>query len=224
MLFIVFPYFAISFAIIIGIYRYVHDKYSYSSFSSQFLENRMLFWGIIVFHYSIIAILVAHLWEGWLPRASVAVLSSPASLFIFELVGYILAYLAVGGLAVLVVRRLVDAKARRVTTFWDWLLLADLGLQIVLGAYIAQNFRWGSLWYPATASPWFYSLFFLRPDYSTIVNLPWFVKAHMFNGWVVIFLFPLTRLVHLVTVPITYLWRPFQMVIWNSWRGLRRIM
>ena len=224
LLFIVFPYFAISFALLAGIYRYIQDKYSYSSFSSQLLENRLLFWGIIVFHYAIIAILIAHLWAGWLPHVTMAFVGTPVSLFIFEMIGYILGFLAIGGLAILIVRRLVDRNARKVTTFFDWLLLAVLGLQLVLGSYIALSQRWGSLWYPALASPWFYSLFLLRPDYSTIVNLPWFVKAHFFIAWILVFLFPLTRLVHFVTVPFTYLWRPFQMVIWHSRRGLWKIM
>jgi nitrate reductase gamma subunit len=222
LLFIIFPYFAVSFAVLVGVYRYIQDKYSYSSFSSQLLENRLLVWGIIVFHYSIISILIAHLWWGWLPDVSIAFVSSSVSLFILEMLGYILGFLAIGGLGILIARRLIDPNVRKVTTFFDWLLLADLGLQLVLGSWIALSHRWGSLWYPATASPWFYSLFLLRPDYSTIVHLPWFVKAHFFNAWILVFLFPLTRLVHFVTVPVTYVWRPFQMVIWHSWKTFRK--
>ncbi len=222
LLFVVFPYFAILFAVIISIYRYKYDKFSYSSFSSQLLENRILFWGVIVFHYAILAILFAHLWEGWLPDASIAVVGTPLTLFVFEMAGYILGYLAIVGLAILIARRIINPEARKVTTFFDWLLLADLMIQFILGSYIALSHRWGSLWYPATASPWFYSLFLLRPDYSTIVNFPWFVKAHFFNAWILVFLFPLTRLVHFVTVPVTYLWRPFQMVIWNRWKNIRK--
>ncbi|MBI4301931.1 MAG: respiratory nitrate reductase subunit gamma, partial [Chloroflexi bacterium] len=45
--------------------------------------------------------------------------------------------------------------------------------------------------------------------------LPWAVKSHMLGGFLIIALFPFTRLVHLVTFPITYLWRPYQVVIWN---------
>jgi menaquinol-cytochrome c reductase iron-sulfur subunit len=43
----------------------------------------------------------------------------------------------------------------------------------------------------------------------------------MFNAFVVIGLFPFTRLVHLFTFPITYLWRSYQVVTWNrSAQGL----
>jgi nitrate reductase gamma subunit len=37
----------------------------------------------------------------------------------------------------------------------------------------------------------------------------------MLGGFLLIAVFPFTRLVHAVTVPITYLWRPYQVVIWN---------
>jgi nitrate reductase gamma subunit len=40
----------------------------------------------------------------------------------------------------------------------------------------------------------------------------------MLGGFFIILLFPFTRLVHLVTFPITYLWRPIQVVIWNRRR------
>ena len=35
------------------------------------------------------------------------------------------------------------------------------------------------------------------------------------GGFLLIALFPFSRLVHVVTVPIGYLWRPYQVVIWN---------
>jgi nitrate reductase gamma subunit len=30
------------------------DRFSYSSYSSQFLENRRLFWGSVLWHYGIV--------------------------------------------------------------------------------------------------------------------------------------------------------------------------
>jgi menaquinol-cytochrome c reductase iron-sulfur subunit len=37
----------------------------------------------------------------------------------------------------------------------------------------------------------------------------------LISGFVVILLFPFTRLVHVFAIPIEYLWRPYQVVIWN---------
>lgn len=46
-LFVAFPYLAVMLAVIVGVYRYVTDRFSYSSLSSQFLENRRLFWSSV---------------------------------------------------------------------------------------------------------------------------------------------------------------------------------
>ncbi len=63
--------------------------------------------------------------------------------------------------------------------------------------------------------PWLVSLVTLEPRIEHVTALPWVVKLHMLGGFVIVALFPFTRLVHVVTVPITYLWRPYQVVIWN---------
>ena len=97
----------------------------------------------------------------------------------------------------------------------DGLLLAVLFAQVVTGVWTAIVYRWGSLWYVNTATPWFWSLVSLHPDTARVAVLPAFVNFHMINGFVVILLFPFTRLVHVFTVPITYLWRPYQVVIWG---------
>ena len=60
-LFIALPYVALVLAIGVGIYRYVTNSYTYSSLSSQILENRKLFWGSVPWHYGITLILLAHL-------------------------------------------------------------------------------------------------------------------------------------------------------------------
>ena len=52
-LFIALPYMALVLAIGVGIYRYVTNRYTYSSLSSQILENRKLFWGSVPWHYGI---------------------------------------------------------------------------------------------------------------------------------------------------------------------------
>jgi nitrate reductase gamma subunit len=86
---------------------------------------------------------------------------------------------------------------------------------MALGIWIALGYRWGSDWYLHTIVPWIHSLFRLSPDVAYVANLPDVVKAHAVLGFFLIALFPFTRLVHVVTYPITYLWRPYQVYVWN---------
>lgn len=80
---------------------------------------------------------------------------------------------------------------------------------------IALGYRWGSDRYVHTAAPLMHSLVKLDPDVTTVTVLPWVVKAHMLGGFVLLAMFPFTRLVHIVTYPLSYLWRPSQIAVWN---------
>ncbi len=68
----VFPYVALILAIVGTIWRYFSDRFSYSSLSSQFLENRQLFWGSVPWHYGILIILAGHLIGFLIPRSVLA--------------------------------------------------------------------------------------------------------------------------------------------------------
>jgi len=214
-LFIAFPYAAVMIAILMGLYRYYRDRFTYSSLSSQFLENRTLFWGSVPWHYGIIVLLTAHLLPLIFPRVWGDLLSSQVRLYILEVTGLALALMTFVGMALLIVRRVLNPRVIAVTSIMDWFLLATLLFQVGLGFWIALVYRWGSGWYLHTAVPWLHSLFVFAPQIQYVTALPWLVKLHMLAGFFIILLFPFTRLVHVFTFPITYLWRPIQVVIWN---------
>ena len=215
LLFAVIPYVAVVVAVVGGIARYRMDRFSYSSQSSQFLESRALFWGSVFWHYGILLILGAHIlavmfWDPW----SVLV-GDPNRLYTLEVIGLALSLLALAGLAVLIVRRLAVRRVASVTSTMDWVLLIVLAAQVILGVWISLGYRWGSDWYLYTIVPWIHSLFKLNPQVEYVVNLPIVVKTHVVLGFALIALFPFTRLVHVVTYPVTYLWRSYQLVVWN---------
>jgi nitrate reductase gamma subunit len=215
LLYAVLPYLAVALAVVGGIVRYRLDRFSYSSHSSQFLESRALFWGSVAWHYGILLVLGAHVVAlmFWDPRA--ALVNDPNRLYTLEVIGLALSILALAGLSVLTVRRLTVRRVRAVTTPMDWALLVVLVVQVALGVWIALGYRWGSDWYVHTAVPWLHSLFKLNPQVEYMVALPTIVKLHALLGFGLIALFPFTRLVHVVTVPVTYLWRSYQLVVWN---------
>lgn len=214
-LFATFPYLAVIVAVGAGLYRYYRERFTYSSQSSQFLENRSLFWGSVTWHYGILLILSAHVLALLLPSLWGSLIADRIRLYILEVTGLALALLTIFGLALLIVRRIRKPNVFAVTSVMDWVLLAALLTQVVLGFWVALFYRWGSDWYLHTAVPWLISLTKLQPNITYVTVLPWTVKLHLLGGFVIIALFPFTRLVHLVTFPITYLWRPYQVVIWN---------
>jgi nitrate reductase gamma subunit len=214
-LFAAFPYVATALAVVVGILRYRLARFTHSSLSSQFLESRLLFWGSVPWHYAILIVLLAHVAPLVFPAGWAALIASPVRLWALEVTGLALALTALAGLAVLVLRRVSDDRARVVASPADWALLGVLLAQVALGFWIALAYRWGSDWYLHTAVPWLVSLATLRPAVHHVTALPWLVKLHMLGGFVLVALFPFTRLVHLVAFPWSYLWRPYQVVVWN---------
>jgi nitrate reductase gamma subunit len=213
-LFIVFPYVAVILAVGVSVYRFRTNRYSYSSVSSQLLENTKLFWGSVPWHYGITLILLAHLFAWLFPGWTGSILGHGTRLFVFEAAGLALAFFAAVGLVVLIARRLPQSRARAVTSPMDWVVLMLLLVQVLTGAAVALFDRWGSQWFLSTAAPWLWSLVRLHPDASAVAPLPALIQVHILCGFAIILLIPFSRLVHFVMVPIYYLWRPYQVVVW----------
>jgi len=213
--FIVLPYVAIVLAVGVGAYRFYKHPYTYSSLSSQLLENRKLYWGSVPWHWGISFILLAHLGAALFPGVAQAILGNRVRLLILECTGIALAVLALVGLIILIARRMGHAALPRfVTSIMDGVLLALLLMQVASGLGVSLFNRWGGLWYLHTAVPWFWSLVRLQPDSASVANLPALVQFHFAVGFLIILVFPFTRLVHLIKFPLHYLWRPYQKVVW----------
>ncbi len=221
-LFGAFPYVAIVVMIIGLIWRYVTNQFTFSSVSSQFLENRQLFWGSVPWHYGIIIILLGHLAGILFPSGVRAFNGVPVRLYILEGTALALSLSLLAGLVLLMLRRGAYARIRKTTSFMDVVLLVILLLQVATGIGIAIFYRWGSAWYVQTATPYIWSLFTLSPDVEYMSSLPLLSKLHAINAFVLIGFFPFTRMVHMLSVPFAYLWRPYQVVIWQKRQSRQR--
>ncbi|HEX6198765.1 MAG TPA: respiratory nitrate reductase subunit gamma [Thermoanaerobaculia bacterium] len=210
----VLPYAAMLLFFLGTIYRYRAQSFTYSSLSSQFLENRQHFWGLVPFHYGIIAVLVGHLVAFLVPRSILLWNAKPLRLYILEVSALAFGLLALVGLLGIVARRLTDSKVKVVTSRADWVLYLLLLTQLGSGVYVALTHPWGSSWFASAAAPYLWSLVRLAPDVSYVAALPLAVKVHVINAWLIIGFFPFTRMVHVLVAPNPYLWRRKQVVRW----------
>ncbi len=215
LLFAVLPYVSVVLFVVMTIQRYRQHKFSYSSLSSQFLENRMHFWGSVPFHYGILFVLAGHVLAFLMPSAILSWNAAPVRLFLLEVTGLAMAILALVGLVNIVLRRRSNPKVRRVTNVADWVLYLVVGVQIVSGISVSVAHGWGSSWFATSVTPWLWSLVFLEPEVSYVASLPFAVQVHIVTAFLLIAFFPFTRLVHVLVIPNQYLWRRSQVVIWN---------
>jgi nitrate reductase gamma subunit len=214
LLFAVFPYLALFTFFLFTIHRYRTHRFSYSSLSSQFLENQDHFWGLVPFHFGILVVLFGHIVAFLIPREILLWNSHPLRLYILEITALIFGLLTLVGLVFAIVRRLVYTKVRDVTSSMDWVLYVLLLVQVASGVYVAVFHGWGSSWFAASAAPYLWSVIKLNPDISYVTALPFAVKLHIVNASILIGLVPFTRLVHVLVVPNPYLWRKPQVVRW----------
>jgi nitrate reductase gamma subunit len=214
LLLVVFPYVAMLIFFLGTIYRYRLAPFTYSSLSSQFLENEQHFWSLVPFHYGIVVVLTGHVVAFLLPRHILAWNSVPLRLYVLEISALIFGLLTLAGLIGSIIRRLTVPKIKIVTTSLDWHVFLLVLFQVVSGLYVAVFHPWGSSWFSAALSPYLWSLVKFSPDMNFVAMLPIMVKLHIISAYTLIAMAPFTRLVHILVMPNPYLWRKPQVVRW----------
>ena len=214
LLFVILPYVVLIAFFGVSIWRYRFRPFTVTSLSSQFLENREHFWGLVPFHYGIILVLSAHILALFFPKTLLAWNQVPWRLYLLETTGVLLGLMTLVGITGLIYRRLHSPKVKRVTSRLDWLLLLILLVQVVTGVWIAIGYRWGSSWFASSVAPYLWSLAKFNPQLEFVASQPVIIKLHIVNAFVFIGIFSFSRLIHVLVTPNPYLWRRPQVVRW----------
>lgn len=217
------PYAALGVAILGTLYRFRKRQYGVSALSSQMLEDRALVFGTLPWHVGIFVVAIGHLVPFLMPGVWHALASNRAFLLAVEAIGLAAGVLAALGLCVLIVRRALTARLQSVTVVMDQVILVLLLAQVVLGLLVATGYRWGSSWASGTLWPYVWSILTLRPEPGLVAEMPAVIKAHVIGAWLIAACVPFSRLVHAFSVPLEYLARAPQRVIWATERRLERL-
>lgn len=215
LLIIAFPYLAIVLCVVGCIYRYRATGFKFSSLSSQFLDSDKLFFGSMLFHWSILVVFAGHLLAFLFPDWVLRLNSNPANLVIYETLGFIFGLGTLIGLAWLFIRRIGNARVQMVTNRMDIVIELMLIVQAALGCWIAYSYRWGSSWFASDLSPYLWSILKLDPQVAGVEGMPSVVVIHIVAAFAILALIPFTRLVHFLVAPFSYISRPYQQVVWN---------
>lgn len=221
--FIGLPYIALFALVVVTAYRFRARSFTYTALSSQFLESKQLLWGSLPWHVGILIVFIGHLIPFLMPGLWQNLTSRFAFVIAVEVIGVVAAFTALAGLTLLLIRRVLSRHIQAVTTPVDLIVLALLITQVLVGIQTAAGHRWGSMWSTQTTTPYLWSLLTLQPDLSYVEPLRPTVKLHIALAWVIVLLFPFSRLVHALSIPIHYLWRAPQQVIWTNARRIRNV-
>ena len=217
LLFGIYPYIALSVLILGTIVRYDREPYGWRSGSSQLLRRRQLVWGSVLFHVGVIVIFFGHLIGLLTPIALFDALgiSHGAKQILAIVAGGIAGVMAIVGGSLLVHRRLFDARVRATSSTSDTLIIILLWIQLALGLMtIPVSLQHLDGHEMVKFMTWAQGIFTFNTAASGYVaDASIIFKLHLFLGLTILLLFPFTRLVHMLSVPLRYMWRPgFQVV------------
>jgi nitrate reductase gamma subunit len=217
-LFVGLPYVSLAVLVLGSVYRYRYARLGVSSMSSQLLEGRTLGFSSAPWHVGILVVFGGHLVAFLIPAVWNSLTSNRVFLLTVETIGLAAATLCILGLGVLLVRRLTARWLQAVAKGADYIVLSLLLAQVLLGVTVAIGHRWGAAWSAGTTTPYLWSLVTLRPEPAYVAELHPVIQAHLVGAWVVFLVVPFTRLIHIFAVPLQYLIRAPQLVIWTSRR------
>lgn len=211
----VVPY--LTFALLIGgtVWRYRYDKFGWTTRSSELYESRLLRIASPLFHYGILVVVVGHLIGLVIPESWTEAIGVSEEMYHWGAGGFgILAAVAtLVGVAMLVYRRRTTGPVFMATTRNDKAMYVVLVSALFAGTFITLvgvvDPHGPGVNYRETVSPWFRSLFVLQPDVQAMAAAPFRFHVHILLGMLLFAMVPFTRLVHIFTAPVHYLFRPY---------------
>jgi len=213
LLWVAFPYAAMAVFVLGHILRYRYDQFGWTSRSSQTYENRLLRWGSPMFHYGILMVFGGHVVGLLIPKEWLEFFGVTETVYHFGAtwLGSVAAALTIAGLVLLLIRRRLTPRVMLATTVMDKTMYLLLAAVIVFGtvATVLYQVLGAGYDYRGTISPWIRGLLVLQPDPSLMANVPFFFQLHVLAATTLFLLWPFTRLVHVFSVPLGYLVRPY---------------
>ncbi len=201
------PYIAVA-AFLVGVIYHciVSDKTIHATSTIFLQKDNLIKWGSPMFHFGIIAVFFGHLFGLFTPMFVVEwIMPLETKRMLAIIIGLTAAAIALAGLLMLLIRRFTSTRVAKTSSFQDYFIVILILVQICLGIastiittrsslddYLAFD-KWaqGMVWFEPNA--WRYIL------ESNIVY-----KLHIVNGLFIFMIFPYTKLMHMIRLPLRY--------------------
>ncbi|MBZ9611826.1 respiratory nitrate reductase subunit gamma [Rheinheimera maricola] len=213
----IYPYIAIAIMVIGSWIRYDREQYSWKTSSSQLLEGKQLRKGSIAFHIGVLGIFLGHFFGLLMPKEIWYLfgITTQMKQLIAIGAGGLFGLICFYGLTVLIKRRLFNPRIRATSNPMDIAILLLLYAQLILGL-LSITVSMGHLdgaemlklmaWAQNTVT------FNSVAAAEAISGVHWIFKLHVFLGMTLFVVFPFSRLVHMLSVPVQYISRQHQIV------------
>lgn len=213
LLWVVIPYISLTTFVVGLVWRWRYDKFGWTTRSSQLYEGRQLSIASPLFHYGILAAFGGHVIGLLIPESWTLALGIPNEAYhiVAMVAGSIAGIAAAVGLAMLVARRRFTRSILQVTTPLDKAMYLVLGVVIALGLLntVGVNVVGPGHDYRTDVAPWIRSILLFGPAPDLMAGAPLVYQVHALAAFVLFAMWPFTRLVHVFSVPLGYVARPY---------------
>ncbi len=201
--FLVFPYLALAAFVVGHAYRYIVDPFFWNARSSEFLEKKTLYSGIILFHWGILLTLLGHAGGLLIPQRlfDMVGINGQTHSQIAYWSGLVVGVAAFVGSILLLWRRVAIKRIQATTTLNDYVTIAGLVFVTGLGVY---NVVFGDFYVLDTVAPWIRGIVFFQPNPELMLDVPLSYKIHILSAFALLGFSPFSRLVHIWSAPFTY--------------------
>lgn len=214
-LWVVFPYVCLAFFVLGHIWRYRYDKFGWTTRSSQLYESRLLRWASPMFHFGILFVFLGHVMGLGIPKSWTEAVGITDGVYHFMAIsiGTVAGVCTVVGMVLLIYRRRTVGPVFSATTRMDKFMYLVLAVVIVLGMWntIAGSILnlGGHYDYRDGVSVWFRGIFRFDLHPELMADAPIGFQLHGLTAMFLFALWPFTRLVHVFSIPLGYLVRPY---------------
>lgn len=211
----IYPYLALAIFLVGSWARFDHAAYTWRTGSSQLLSGKWMRLGSNWFHVGVIAILGGH-FVGLLTPHFVyeAIITAGQKQMLAMVVGGLFGVMCLIGMTILLARRLFNPRIRATSSRRDILVLVLLYAQLLLGLssiFVSAGHMDGGQM--IKLGEWAQHIVTFRLGAADfMLDAHWIFKAHVTLGLTLFLIFPFTRLVHVWSIPLGYLTRPYQVV------------
>ena len=214
----VIPYIAAAIFIVGHIWRWKYDQFGWTTRSSEVYEKKLLRIGSPLFHFGILMVIGGHVVGLLIPKEWISAIGIDEHVYHFgaKALGTLAAAMTLSGLAFLIYRRRTTNSVFLATTRMAKPLFVASGPTLAMGPTATVLFQlFGAVYeYRGTISPWVRSLFIFQPKIELMAGVPGVFAMHIMCAMVLFSLWPFTRLVHVWSAPLGYLFRPY--VVYRS--------
>ena len=218
LLFGIYPYIALTTFFVGSLIRFDREQYTWKADSSQIFEKEQLQKGSILFHIGVLALFVGHFAGLVIPHSWF--LSWGISDMMHQVIaisaGAAFGSLCMMGGVILWKRRMYHPHVRANSRFMDifilnWILVTlGVGL-LTIPVSIYHDFA-GDASTMIFLADWVQSMLVFNAQPELLNEVGFLYKLHLFLGMSVFFLFPFSRLVHVWSMPLGYMFRHYQIV------------